>query len=209
MLNQKEIYRLIKEGEGESLDFKQGINSKEKIAKTLSAFANTKGGYLLIGVKDNGKILGVDPMEEKEMLEWTTDSFTKPVVPIDYEIIEVEGKSILAAYIKESNQKPHFALDENKRKWAYIRSKDQTLLASIVLLDVMKKDSMNEDKQIHFGEAEKQLLEYLEKHSQITMKEFCRLCKLPRKIAVKILVNLIRMKIIKVSVQEKTDYYTL
>ena len=53
------IHALIAEGEHQQQDFKFEISDARKIAKTLSAFANTNGGKLLIGVKDNGKIAGV------------------------------------------------------------------------------------------------------------------------------------------------------
>ena len=59
------IHTLIAEGEHQQQDFKFEISDARKIAKTLSAFANTDGGRLLIGVKDNGKIEGVRSEEEK------------------------------------------------------------------------------------------------------------------------------------------------
>ncbi|WP_302323539.1 helix-turn-helix domain-containing protein, partial [Bacteroides caecimuris] len=46
------IHALIAEGEHQQQDFKFEISDARKIAKTLSAFANTDGGRLLIGVKD-------------------------------------------------------------------------------------------------------------------------------------------------------------
>ena len=63
------LQRMIREGEHQQQDFKFRIDSTAKIAKTLSAFANTDGGKLLIGVKDNGKITGIDPEEEFFMIE--------------------------------------------------------------------------------------------------------------------------------------------
>ena len=62
------IHALIAEGEHQQQDFKFEISDARKIAKTLSAFANTDGGRLLIGVKDNGKIAGVRSEEEKYMI---------------------------------------------------------------------------------------------------------------------------------------------
>ena len=58
-----ELQHRILKGEGVQLDFKHSITDKQKIAWTLCAFANTKGGSLLIGVKDNGKVKGVNPEE--------------------------------------------------------------------------------------------------------------------------------------------------
>ena len=66
------IHALIAEGEHQQQDFKFEISDARKIAKTLSAFANTDGGRLLIGVKDNGKIAGVRSEEEKYMIEAAT-----------------------------------------------------------------------------------------------------------------------------------------
>ena len=58
------IQRLISEGEHVHQDFKFEISDARKIAKSISAFANTEGGRLLVGVKDNGKIAGVRSEEE-------------------------------------------------------------------------------------------------------------------------------------------------
>ena len=54
---------LLKQKEGEKLDFKLKITSKEKIAKTLSAMANSEGGFIVIGMSDHKKIIGIDPDE--------------------------------------------------------------------------------------------------------------------------------------------------
>ena len=56
------------------------ISDARKIAKTLSAFANTDGGKLLIGVKDNGKIAGVRSDEEQYMIEAAAGLYCSPEV---------------------------------------------------------------------------------------------------------------------------------
>ena len=74
------IHALIAEGEHQQQDFKFEISDARKIAKTLSAFANTDGGRLLIGVKDNGKIAGVRSEEEKYMIEAAAQLYCIPEV---------------------------------------------------------------------------------------------------------------------------------
>lgn len=199
---------LIAQGEGELLDFKECITSRQKIAKSLVAFANTKGGKLLVGVKDNGKIKGVDLTEEREMLNWAADAYTKPIISIQYEYVSINGKSILVAEIPNSDRKPHYWLDENGKYWAYIRSHDQTLKASKVMLDVMKSDVKGLTAKIQYGKAEKRLLEMLDDQKSVTMKQFCKGANISRRRANGILVNLVRMKIIKILTHEKEDYYT-
>ena len=63
------FYQWIEEGEHDRQDFKETISSSRKIAKTLCAFANTRGGRLLVGVRDNGSLRHLDTEAEKQMLE--------------------------------------------------------------------------------------------------------------------------------------------
>jgi len=58
-MNEDEIIRLMASGETESLEFKGSLN--EAFYKTISAFANTKGGTILLGVNNRGGIVGVEP----------------------------------------------------------------------------------------------------------------------------------------------------
>jgi predicted HTH transcriptional regulator len=203
------LRQLIRQGENEVLDFKQTIGSVQKIAKTLVAFANTKGGKILVGVRDNGSIAGVKPEEEQHMLEGAASFFCKPELKLTFTEEVLDGKTILIAEIPESEEKPHYAKGEDGKWWAYIRVKDQCLLASKVMLDVMKSDTKGYNAQITIGKAEKIILQYLEHNDRITLKGFCKIANISRWRAAKILVNLVRMKLIKVLSHEKEDYYTL
>ena len=130
------IHRLISEGEHIHQDFKFEISDARKIAKSISAFANTEGGRLLVGVKDNGKIAGVRSEEEIYMIEAAAQRYCQPPVDIHTYIYKVEGKDVLEAVIDESPQKPVYALDAEERKWAYVRIKDENILASPIHLNI-------------------------------------------------------------------------
>ena len=58
--------------------FKFEISDSRKIAKSISAFANTEGGRLLIGVKDNGGIAGISTDEEQYMIEAAAQLYCSP-----------------------------------------------------------------------------------------------------------------------------------
>ena len=60
----REIKRLVKEGETDTLEFKRKANFPEKIVKEIVAFANTKGGKLFIGVDDDRSVTGVKNFSE-------------------------------------------------------------------------------------------------------------------------------------------------
>lgn len=80
------IQQLVSEGEHVHQDFKFAITDARKIAKSLSAFANTEGGRLLIGVKDNGKIAGIRSEEELYMIEAAATMYCKPAVALDNQL---------------------------------------------------------------------------------------------------------------------------
>ena len=53
------LLNLIGEGEHQQQDFKYKVTDAQKLARSVSAFANTDGGRLLIGVRDDGHISGI------------------------------------------------------------------------------------------------------------------------------------------------------
>ena len=115
------IQELIKEGEHQQQDFKFEISDVCKIAKSLSAFANTDGGRLLIGVKDNGKIAGVRSEEEQYMIQAAAEIYCVPPVTYNMTTYIVEGKQVLLATILQSERRPVCAKSEDGKLLAYIR----------------------------------------------------------------------------------------
>ncbi len=91
----------------------------------------------------------------------------------------------------------------------YVRQKDQSLLASKVVVEVLKRKSATHHQVIEFTSKEKALLDYLKENSRITLKEYCKLVNISRWRAQRILVNLISIGVIRVFDFEKPEYYTL
>jgi len=160
------IRNLINSGENQQLDFKFEISDAKKIARTFSSFANTKGGKLLIGVKDSGKISGVRSDEEAYMAESAAHLFCKPAVTFHIKKWVVEGRCVLEIEIPASAKRPHYAKNEAGEWKAYVRVADQNILANRILVNVWK----NEGKRgvwLSFGREEKILMDYLkENYSQ-------------------------------------------
>lgn len=203
------IKRLIMEGEGVQLDFKKTITHVHKIAKTMVAFANNKGGKILIGVMDDGSIKGVkSEEEEKYQITKAAQFYCSPPIEPKFSEHYFDGATVVMVEIDESNSKPHFALGEDQKWWAYIRVKDKSVLASKIVLDVLKKESKGESALIEFTSKEKALLEYLEANERITLKEYCNLINISRRRASRILVNLVLSGVIRVHSTEKTEFYT-
>jgi len=203
------LRKLLEQGEGELLDYKKEVSSESKIAKTMVSFANRKGGKLLIGVNDNRTIHGISPEEEKFMLEKAAGFFCKPEIKISITEWHVGKKTVLEVDIPRGENKPYFALGDDGKWWAYIRVKDESLLASKVVLDVLKREGAGEQTLISFSSKEKALLDYLSSHPKITLAEYCHLVNISRRRATTILVNLISIGMIRAHQTEKTEFYTL
>jgi predicted HTH transcriptional regulator len=203
------VKKLIFEGEGVTLDFKKTITSCEKIARTMVAFANNKGGRLLIGVADDGTINGVKSEdEERYMISKAAQIFAKPALEPIFEEVYVDDKIILVVDIPGSAAKPHFALAEDGKWWVYVRVKDKSVLASKIVVDVLKRSNGTAGVLIEYSSKEKTLLEYLNKTARITIAECCELLKIGRKRAQRLLVDLILSGIIRINTTEKEEFYT-
>jgi len=203
------LKKLIFEGEGVSLDFKKTISSCEKIARTMTAFANNKGGRLLIGVADDGTIKGVkSEEEEKYMITRAAHLFIKPALEPTFEEVYNDDKLVLIVDIPASNIKPHYALAEDGKWWVYVRVKDKSVLASKIVVDVLKHSSSEQGVMIEYSESEKALLTYLENDNRATIKDICQLLNLTRKRAQRVLVDLILSGLIRIHTTEKEEYYT-
>jgi predicted HTH transcriptional regulator len=203
------VKKMIIEGEGVSLDFKKTITSCEKIARTMTAFANNKGGKLLIGVYDDGTIKGVKSEdEERYMIIKAATEFASPPLAPEFEEVYVDEKLVLVVDIPESAEKPHYALAEDGKWWVYVRVKDKSVLASKVVVDVLKRSLEKEGVLIEYSAKEKALLEYLDKAARITIKECCELLKIGRRRAQRLLVDLILSGIIRINTTENEEFYT-
>lgn len=203
------IKSLIFNGEGVTLDFKKTITSCEKIARTMVSFANNQGGQLLIGVADDGRIVGVkSEEEEKYMITQAANLYARPAIEPIFEEIYVDEKLVLVVRIKESDTKPHYALGEDRKWWVYIRVNDKSILASKIVVDVLKRSSRGEGVLLEYSEKEKSLLEYLSTNERITAKEYSKLFNLSRRNTNRILVNLVLTGVINLHTTEKEEYYT-
>ena len=203
------IKKLIDEGEHVHQDFKFAISDARKIAKSISAFSNTEGGRLLVGVKDNGKIAGVRSEEEIYMIEAAAKMYCTPEVNISNKIFRVQGKDVLEVSIEESKNKPVCAIDENNKPWAYVRINDENILADTVFLNRWKHNKQEEKVIVTYSEREKYLLDILSKNKELTLNQCSRLSRIPRITTSRLLADFIRFDLVEQIFREHTFYFRL
>lgn len=203
------IQKLIEEGEHQMLDFKFEISDSKKIARTLVAFANTDGGRLLIGVKDNGSISGIRSEEEKYMIQTAAEMYCQPVVDFEAKEWNVNGKTVLEVIVPKSKFHKHRAPDHNNLYKVYTRVKDQNILADGILLKIWKYQNNKQNIRVTFSDAEMFLLKYLNENEKITIKEFVQKAEINRREAERIIVNFTVINMLKYEITEKEVYFTL
>lgn len=201
------IEALIAQGEHQQLDFKFEVSDSKKIARTLSAFANTDGGRLLIGVKDNGVISGVRSEEEYYMIEAASRMYTRPEVSFTATRWDVNGKTVLEVYIAPSLAKPHTAPDKDDQYKAYIRVADENMLANEVLMLSWRKKRKPDGTLLKISKPVEILFEWLDTHECISMNQFCRAAHINYYAARNILSDLLAMDTLRYVVIDKRIAY--
>lgn len=104
-MDEKELKKITEEGEGETVEFKENFD-KDSI-ETAAAFANAKGGIILIGIADRGKIKGVTVGKET-LNEWANQiaQSTEPRLIPEIATTNIDGKTVVAIMIKQFPLKP-------------------------------------------------------------------------------------------------------
>ena len=140
---QKTVEALLQEGESQFVEFKsslmwdyrqQRINKKlyTPVMKSLAAFMNSRGGHLLIGVDDEGRILGIEAdlqgMRKPNLDGWENTfnlAFNKMIGVeyrrlIDLQFFKKDGKTVSHVYARPASL-PIFLKEANEEKF-YVRA---------------------------------------------------------------------------------------
>ncbi len=203
-----ELKALIAQGEHQQLDFKFRIDDAKKIARTLSAFANTQGGRLLIGVKDNGKITGVDPNEEIHMIISAAEMHCKPPLKIESRVWQEDMKLVLDVWIGKSDEIVQAKNEEGEWR-AYVRVDDHTLLANKILIGVWRRKQHPLERPQHFGEDEITLLKQFSVSEGITLSKLYRSTMLKKKDVDRLLILFVCWDLVSMNMTETETTYFL
>jgi predicted HTH transcriptional regulator len=198
----------IAAGEGERLEFKKTITHLHKIARTLVSFANTRGGIILVGVRDDGIITGIDPEEEKYSLRQAADFYCQPPVKILFCEADHEGRTVLQTIVPESKQKPHLALCREDDWRGYVRVKDESVQTSKIVLQALKTEEAAPTRA-GLNKLELAILETLTKQHRLTLRQLTQLANISKRRAHRLLINLVLLGLVRLHDKEKEPFYTL
>ena len=168
------ILRLISEGEHQQQDFKYKITDAMKLARSVSAFANTDGGRLLIGVRDDGAISGVRSEEEIYMMHAAAYEYCRPASSIKFDTYYAAGRNVVIATVPPALRKPVCAHVGDGKYRAFIRIADENIIASPVQLRMWKDEQSKHGSMLHYTDEESAFLKLMGNSGMQTLNQIVR-----------------------------------
>jgi hypothetical protein len=203
------LKKLVTLGESGTLEFKRKAAYPEKIVREMIAFANTKGGILLLGVGDDGSLAGLKYPEDESHVIQEALKKCKPRLPVKEQFIPIgNARTIIRYDIEESPKKPHYFTAGGQQE-SYVRVNDQSIKASREMKEIVKRARRKKDIRFYYGEHERFLMQYLDANPSITLTKFIELSGLNRFYASKKLVLLVLADVLNITPHEKGDLYSL
>ncbi len=207
-MSTQDLKNLIATGESSFLEFKHKVASPEKIAKEMVAFANTKGGRILIGVEDNGEICGIESYYEEEFwLKQAAEDVCVPEVDISIEMVHTGKKDVLIVKVPEAEIKP-IAVKGKKKRSVYVRQDDENILATDDRIEILRNKTSDEGVTFEYGEREQKLFRFLKEYGDITIERFSILSNITTFRAERILVNMTSAGVLDMFERKGVVHYT-
>lgn len=206
MDDKRYLTSLIREGEHQQQDFKYRVSDACKLAKSVSAFANTDGGRLLIGVRDDGHLSGVRSEEEIYMMHQAAYKYCRPEASIKFDTYHVDGRTIVIATVPPSERRPVCAIGEDGKTRAYIRIADENIVASPVLLAVWRDAQKPQGTMMTYTDTVRKLLDAMTGWQ--TLNQLVRRSAIPRPKVITLLARLIRFGVAQWEYKDQQFLFT-
>lgn len=203
---------LISRGEGEELEFKKKTTHPTRISRTLASLANTRGGQVLVGVDDDGRVVGVrDAEEEMFVLREAAAHYIEPPLTLHFQEVETDDERIvLIVKVLESQNKPHRAQIAPGEWRSYIRVRDESVQTSSLTEKLLVRQPPEPQlEKLPLNKDELRVLDYLRTTPRITVAQCTKLLNVSHRRAYRTLIKLTLHGYLRYHDKEKEPYYTL
>jgi ATP-dependent DNA helicase RecG len=110
MLTPEEIKSIAGSGEGYNADFKRSVPSKvRELSQDVCAFANSEGGYVLIGIDNDDRIIGATVGNTKRSAIQDAIRDISPALAVETYSVDVDGKTVWVLDVPSGEDKPYVA----------------------------------------------------------------------------------------------------
>jgi predicted HTH transcriptional regulator len=126
--------------EGKTREYKRDLSSPTKPLRTIVAFANSAGGQLVVGVGDDGAVVGVaDPLAEEERLANLIAESIEPQLVPAIDLATVAGVTVLVVEVPLSTRRPHYMKAQGIDGGVYVRLGSTTRRADPALVAELER----------------------------------------------------------------------
>jgi hypothetical protein len=107
------VRRLIARGEPGGVERKAAIPKGDGLRPSVAAFANTQGGWILLGVGDDGTIVGWQPPGRAQIHDHLREHLRRvdPMPAFTAELVDTADGPVGVLHVPESAIKPHIVQD--------------------------------------------------------------------------------------------------
>lgn len=112
------IESMISKGEYETIEFKMDIGKTDEFLESIVAFANTKGGTILLGIHDDGRVVGIEDDYEKieKKIRNLIANRCEPDIDVKIEPFMFDKRQIISLSVKEGDNKPYLLIGKSAYK---------------------------------------------------------------------------------------------
>lgn len=204
----KTLNEIVTIGENEECAWYENSNDNENIAKTMIALSNTKGGSIFFGLKNNGKIIGVNPFDEIENVKQISHVFCDREVDFSTHIHQEGVRLVLELIISTLNHPISFK-NKTGGKEMYVRVGENNIRANKILKAVLKDRDIISDLSFELTIEEKELLELIARNPLVSLSKIYKISNQKLSQIDQQLVRLIRWKLIKMDVTDDSSQFSI
>ena len=163
------VLEIAAKGDGREIEFKRGLPGPAKMARSLCAFANTRGGILLVGVTDRGEPYGVEhPRSVVASLREYASERADPPVAVHVQAVPLpcepgaEPLTVVACSVPLSAARPHALLHNDGRRELVVRVGSSNRAATGATLKALQQPYRRPPK----SDLERKVLAWVERHAR-------------------------------------------
>ena len=124
ILPEEDLRKIIELGEDSYTQFKEKFTSIDSLAAEITAFLNSKGGRIIVGISDDGELIGLNKNEIKKTNQWIANACTNKIEPVVTrvltEIKQINDKVILLIKVPVGANK--FYMANGRDVWVKVGS---------------------------------------------------------------------------------------
>ena len=170
-MDQKSLTQILEEGENQKQAFLVDVSDRWNTAVLISSLANADGGSVWIGVKPNGKIVGVYAEGiQKELAELVKNYFHSPF-DLNTKIWKNKVHFVLEVIVAKSKDNPIFLTNDRKQTVMYERHLTKSIQASKIALKNLQFKSQEKVLSEELCKEEIEILEFIKNHDKLSLSQ--------------------------------------